>query len=302
MIPVPDVTPELPARSWRVMLALLGRLPQGTLSRAFGQMADVPIPVRLRRRVLTTFARGVGIDLAEVELPLEEYPTLNAFFVRRLRPGVRRWPERPGVLASPVDAVAGQVGVVRAGRVVQAKGRWYSAAELLASEEEAARYEGGSFATLYLSPRDYHRIHTPCAGLIPLARHVPGTLLPVNAAAVAHVPGLFARNERLLCYVEGALGRVAVVAVGAYNVGRISAVFDPAWRATATRGSWVTNRRGARLDTHRYDPPVRVEAGGEIMAFHLGSTVVLLLEPGAPPFRPDLRPGQRVWLGEPLCV
>jgi phosphatidylserine decarboxylase len=304
---VPDVTPELPPRVWRLILALLGRLPQGSLSRAFGSVADVPLARPLRRPVLGAFARAVGIDLSEAEHPLEEYGSLNEFFVRRLRPGARSWPAGDRVLASPVDGIVGQLGRVERGRVVQAKGRWYSAAELLADPDAAEAYDGGSFVTLYLSPRHYHRIHAPCGGAIGRAEHLPGALLPVNAAAVAHVPDLFSRNERLVAYLDGALGKVAVVAVGAYNVGRISAAFDPEWTggeattgaATARAGS-VTNRRGAAGMAHLYDPPVPVEMGDEIMAFHLGSTVVLVLEPDAPPLRADLRPGAPILLGEPL--
>jgi phosphatidylserine decarboxylase len=193
------------------------------------------------------------------------------------------------------------VGVVRGGRAIQAKGRRYSVAELLDDPAEGARFDGGAFATLYLSPRDYHRIHAPCDGLIRLARHVPGELLPVNAPAVAHLPDLFARNERLVCYLDGPLGRVAVVAVGAYNVGRISAAFDPAWNAPPGKSAWVTNRRGVEQgETRRYDPPVRVRQGDEIMTFHLGSTVVLLFEPGRVALEPGLRAEMSVRLGEVL--
>jgi phosphatidylserine decarboxylase len=302
MNPVPDVTPDLPPRSWRALLRLLGRLPQGALSRSFGRVADVRLPPPLRRPVLGGFARAMGIDLSEAELPLEDYPTLNTFFVRRLRAGVRDWPARPDVLASPVDGICGQLGKVRGGRILQAKGRWYSAAELLDDAEEARRFEGGAFLTIYLSPRHYHRIHTPCAGSVRRARHVPGALLPVNAAAVAHVPDLFARNERLICYLDGPVGRVAVVAVGAYNVGRISAAFDPAWGgplgAVAERVGWATNRPGATAVDHRYDPPVELGMGDELMAFHLGSTVVLLTEPGRAALRAGLAPGGAVRLGE----
>jgi phosphatidylserine decarboxylase len=299
----PDVTPELPGRSWRLVLRLLGRLPQGALSRSFGRLADVPLPTGTRRAVLGGFARAVGIDLSEAELPLEAYPTLNAFFVRRLRPGAREWPDEPGTLASPVDGVVGQLGVVSGGRLLQAKGRSYTAAELL-DHAAAERYEGGSFVTIYLSPRHYHRIHAPCSGEIPSARHVPGELLPVNAPAVAHVPRLFVRNERLICHLDGPLGRVAVVAVGAYNVGRISAAFDPAWGGplgpVASLSTWAGNRRGATAAEHVYEPPVPVRMGDEIMAFHLGSTVVLLLERGAA-LRPGLAPGRDVALGEPIA-
>lgn len=297
---VPDVTPDLPSPSWRALLALLSGLPQGAMSRSFGRLADIRLPVRLRAAVHGTFARAVGIDLDEVELPLEDYPSLNDFFVRRLRAGARSWPTRSDALASPVDGIAGQMGRVHGGRLLQAKGRWYSAAEILADADQARRFEGGSFITIYLSPRHYHRIHAPSSGEIGLARYVPGLLLPVNQPAVAHVPDLFARNERLLCYLDGPVGRVAVIAVGAYNVGRISAAFDRDWSVAPGRGSWVTNRRGAAPGEHRYDPPVRVEMGAEIMAFHLGSTVVLLVEPDAPKLRKGLRPGDPVRLGEML--
>jgi phosphatidylserine decarboxylase len=296
-VTVPDVSPELPARSWRTILALLGRLPQGGLSRAFGRIADTPLPVRLRKPVLGAFARGVGIDVSEAELPLAAYGSLNEFFVRRLRPGLRSWPTGARVAASPVDGITGSMGRITEGRLIQAKGRWYSAAALLDDRERAARYEGGTFLTIYLSPRHYHRIHTPCPGLVGEARHIPGALLPVNGPAVSHVQDLFARNERLVAYVEGALGTVAVVAVGAYNVGRISAAFDAEWNG---RGGAVTNRPGAAAHTRTYAPPVELGTGAEIMAFHLGSTVVLLFEAGVSLER-SIQPDMEVLLGQPIA-
>ena len=297
---VPDVTPDPPGRAWRAVLALLGRLPQASLSRGMGQVADLPLPRRVRRPALKAFARALGIDVAEAELPLDDYHSLNDFFVRRLRPGARTWPAGDEALASPVDGTLGQVGVVQAGRIVQAKGRSYSAAALLGSETEAGRYEGGWFLTLYLSPRHYHRIHAPTGGEIAAARHVPGALLPVNAAAVSHVEDLFPKNERLLCSIDGPLGRVAVVAVGAYNVGRISAAFDPAW--SGEDGRWITNRKEPPPPERVYDPPLPVALGDEIMAFHLGSTVVLLVEPGRVQLEPDVLPGSEVRLGAALAT
>lgn len=292
--------PDPTSRRWRVALALLARLPQGALSRGFGRLADVQLAPALREPVLGTFARIVGVDLSEVELPLERYPTLNEFFVRRLRPGTRDWPDEPEVLASPVDGATGQVGRISGGRVLQAKGRWYSVADLIGDAEEARRYEGGSFITLYLSPKDYHRIHAPVGGKIPYARHIPGALLPVNAPAVAHVPDLFPRNERLLCAIDGDLGRVTVVAVGAYNVGRISAAFDADWHAPEGETRWVTNRRRGEAVRHDYNPPLAIGQGDDLMAFHLGSTVVLLLEPGRCELEPTIGPERAVRLGMEL--
>jgi phosphatidylserine decarboxylase len=293
---------------WRALLALLNRLPQAALSRVVGRVADLRIPRPLRSSFLGLFSKIVGIDWQEAELPLAEYPSLNAYFVRRLRPGVRQWPQDPETLGSPVDGFCGQRGTIEAGQIVQAKGRWYSAADLLDDAEEARRFEGGDFLTIYLSPRDYHRIHAPAAGVIPRARHIPGALIPVNLPAVLETPNLFPRNERLVCYLDSPLGRVAVVAVGAINVGRISTAFDPAWTGQAGRtgaeageaGGWVTNRRGVTGATHNYAPPVEVERGEEIMAFHLGSTVVLLFEPGRIVVNRELTPGGVVRLGEPI--
>lgn len=293
-------TPDLPGRRSRALLSVLRRLPQGALSRVFGRVADVPLPRVARRPVLGAFARAVGVDVSEAELALEEYASLNRFFTRRLREGARDFPRDPSVAVSPVDGVAGQVGMVREGKAVQAKGRWYSIAELLDDPAEWERFDGGSFATLYLSPRDYHRIHAPTEGVIPRARHVPGLLLPVNVPAVQHLPDLFARNERLVCYLDGPLGHVAVVAVGAYNVGRISAAFDPEWNAPPGASAWVTNRRGVQGETKAYDPPVPVRQGEEIMTFHLGSTVVLLFERGRVALDPELRAGAAVRVGMAL--
>jgi phosphatidylserine decarboxylase len=299
--PVPEVSPELPPASSRLLLSVLRRLPQGALSRAFGALADVPLPRPLRRPVLGSFARAVGADLAEAELPLDAYPTLNRFFTRKLRPGVRSFPDDADIVASPVDGTLGQMGRIDGGRIVQAKGRRYSAAALLQDEIGAARYTGGAFVTLYLSPRDYHHIHAPTGGRIHSATHVPGALLPVNAPAVAHIPDLFTRNERLVCYLDGPLGRVAVVAVGAYNVGRISASFDPVWNAPSGSSAWVTNRRVMQPATRRYDPPVRLRQGDNLMTFHLGSTVVLLFEPGRVELASSLAPGTTVRLGQAIA-
>jgi phosphatidylserine decarboxylase len=296
---VPDVTPDPPGRAWRTVLAILTRLPQASLSRGMGRVADIPVPPRLRKAAIGAFARALGIDVSEAELPFYEYPSLNAFFVRRLRQGLRQWPDEDDVLASPVDGVLGQLGQITSGRLIQAKGRSYAAADLLGGEDEGERYEGGVFLTLYLSPRHYHRIHTPAPGAVSLARHLPGALLPVNAAAVNGVEDLFPRNERLVCFVDGAIGRVAVVAVGAYNVGRISARFDEAW--SGADGSWITNRRMSPPPERRYDPPIPVGRGEEIMAFHLGSTVVLLVEPGRVRLDRNLAPGMEVKLGDALA-
>lgn len=250
----------------------------------------LPVPRVLRRALLGGVAAGLRMDLSEAARPIDAYRSVGDLFTRELREGARRWPATERVAGSPVDGIVGQSGRITDSRLLQAKGRWYSLAELLDDERQAPRFTGGSYVTIYLSPRHYHRIHAPVSGTISRARHVPGRLLPVNTPAVRWVDQLFPRNERLVAYVDGSpLGGVAVVAVGAFNVGRITASFDSAL---------VTNRRRALPETHLYHPPVEVGRGEELMTFHLGSTVVLLFE-SAVELRP-MEPGQPILLGEAL--
>ena len=295
---VPDVSPEVPPRVWRLLLGALERLPQRAMSRSFARVADLHLPVPLRGPILGAFARSVGVDLTEAEHPLTAYPSLDAFFVRRLRPGARTWPDTPAI-AAPVDGVIGAVGRATEGRAVQAKGHDYALSELLGDADDAAPFMDGSYVTVYLSPRDYHRIHTPAPGSVRRAVHLPGTLLPVNAPAVMHIPGLFVRNERLVCHIESALGRIAVVAVGAYNVGRISAEFDSTWSPGVRVQGARRPAAAESIDRRIYDPGIPLETGDEIMAFHLGSTIVLLVEPTVR-LQDTLRSGQRVRVGQPI--
>ena len=296
---IPDVSPDLPSRGWRVALMLLGRLPQAALSRGLGHIADVRIPRAMRGAVLGRIARALGIDIAEAERPLEEYGSLNELFVRRLRSGVRTWPRDPRTIASPVDGILGQLGPIDGGTLIQAKGRSYLAADLLGGID-AERYVGGSFITIYLSPRHYHRIHSPVEGAVNAAWHLPGALLPVNEPAVTHVENLFPRNERLVCTIESPIGRVAVVAVGAYNVGRISAAFDPKWSGVRGEG-WVTNRPGrVAAESRRYDPPIVLAQGAELMAFHLGSTIVIVTERRMR-LESAMTPGREVRMGDVIA-
>ncbi|MEO5509742.1 MAG: archaetidylserine decarboxylase [Longimicrobiales bacterium] len=287
--------PDLPPLHWRAALRLMHHLPQGALSRAFGSIADTPLPRSARAAVLSSFAKLMGINVQEAEKPFEEYASINEFFVRRLRPGARIIDADPAHVVSPVDGVVGQLGKIHAGELLQAKGRTYTAAALLGDPAQAERYIRGSFATIYLSPRHYHRIHAPAGGEVNRADHLPGALFPVNTAGVMHVDALFPRNERMACYVAATAGDVVVVAVGAYNVGRISAAFDPAWRD----GAHVTNRAGAVREIRRYSPSVPVSRGEEIMAFHLGSTVVMLFERPIT-FAPSAVPGAEITMGSTL--
>ena len=235
--------------------------------------------------------RRYGIDLAESP-ELGTYGTFGEFFARPLRPGLR--PIAPGsdVLVSPVDATVSEAGLSAGGRLVQAKGIDYPLAALVADEALAARLAGGAYATLYLSPRDYHRIHFPLGGRVLGWRYVPGRLWPVNPASVRTVAGLFAANERLVTVLETPLGRCALVAVGATVVGRVRALYDPAVPCT--------NLPGAGPRRHDYGAPLPVAKGQELGCFEMGSTVIVAFEPGRVRLDPRLAPGAAVRVGEAI--
>lgn len=268
---------------------VVARLPQGVVSRGWGWLARQRAPrpgIALAKRV---FVRATGVDLDEAAEPIEAYDCLESLFVRRLKAGARPIDRDPHSVVSPVDARVGACGTVEQGTLLQAKGRAYSLARLLDDEAMAARFEGGSYMTLYLSPRDYHRIHAPVAGAVAEAVLVPGSLMPVFDEAVAKVDELFARNERLTTYVDHAdAGRVAVVKVGATLVGRITAAYDP---------DLATNQVGQLRRRISYSPARHLEKGGELGAFELGSTVVLVTEPRRVVLD-TLAPGSSVRVGQ----
>lgn len=282
----------------RLILRLLLRLPQGALSRLTGWLMHQPVPRPLRGIVVGGFARVVGIQTREAEHPPASYPSIGAYFVRRLKPGVRVWPDDSDLPTSPVDGIVGACGTLSGGRLLQAKGMDYSLSELLGDEDRAVSYADGFFITIYLSPRHYHRIHTPVGGAIQEARSIPGRLLPVHLTAVREIQDLFPRNERLVVHLTDTRETpVALVAVGAFNVGRISAAFEPGWE---TNGPGRPEDR--REEVRHYSLPVM--RGDELAAFHLGSTVVLAFGPEIQRrglgLHSALTPGAPIALGEPL--
>jgi phosphatidylserine decarboxylase len=274
----------------RALLAALRVLPKGALSRAVGAATRLPAPRPVRVAMMRAFAARYGIDLSECEA-LETFRTFGEFFARPLARADLR-PIAPGdeVVVSPVDGVVSEAGVAADGRLVQAKGVDYTLSALLADEALARRLTGGAWATLYLSPRDYHRIHFPLGGAVTGYRYVPGVLWPVNPAAVRGVPGLFTANERLVTVLETPVGAVAVVAVGATIVGRVRASYDPTIP--------VTNLRGAHPAIRDYPAPMPVRKGQELGAFEMGSTVILAFEPGRVALDARVAAGARVRVGE----
>jgi len=251
-------------------LRLLGLYPKKAGSAAVGVAARVRLPRSLRRPLLGRFAASYGIDLAEAEKPLREYTSFLDLFTRRLKSGLRpQDPAAPGSLNSPVDGALVASGRVENGTLIQAKGLPYRLDELLASDPLAARFEGAAYATLYLSPRDYHRIHVPCSGRVLAVGRVEGELWPVNEASTAFTPGLYVRNRRAYWIAEGT-GEdegldVAAVLVGATHVGGV--VVDARWLGGRTPG---------RRDRLVVDG-LPCAPGDDLGTFELGSTVVLLV-------------------------
>jgi phosphatidylserine decarboxylase len=270
----------------RLLILLLAVLPKHLMSRMAGTLANRPVPRALRPSVYRAYSRIFGATPEDAELALSEYPSINAFFTRALKPGLR--PVADGAIVSPADASVGACGPVADDTLIQAKGRNYSLSALLGDDALARRMDRGSFATLYLAPRDYHRIHVPVDGVISRATYIPGELWPVNVFAVANVADLFAVNERIVITIERpGGGAVAVVLVGATMVGMTRLVFD----------DLHTNARRREVQRRTYDPPVPVRAGGPLGHFEFGSTVIVVCSPESGAFDP-LATGQTVRMGE----
>ncbi len=285
------------AAPWSVRLQHL--LPRRALSQALGRLAAAH-GGRLTEWAVRAFIRRYKVDMSEAAQPdPAAYPSFNAFFTRALAPGVRPLAEAPWL--SPVDGAVSQLGAIEGGRVLQAKGHDYTVEALVGGDTALAQALGqGSFATLYLSPRDYHRIHMPCPGRLRRMRHVPGDLFSVNPVTAAHVPGLFARNERVVCVFDGDPGGPGdgpwvMVLVGATVVGSMST----AWHGV------VNPPRPGVLRTWDYGGPgrplaVELAQGQEMGRFLLGSTVVVLT-PRRLRFEPSWQPGAPIRMGRAMA-
>lgn len=240
--------------------------------------------------LIGTIVRNYNVDLGEAQTPsADAFEHFNAFFTRLLKPGARQADADASALLCPADGKISQAGPIRAGRIVQAKGQDYSVAELLASEADAAAYADGSFVTVYLSPRDYHRAHMPLRGTLQRTVHVPGRLFSVAPAPVAAIPRLFARNERLVCHFQGEHGPFVVVMVGAMLVSSVSTVWSgleiPPYASRVTERDW----REQNISLDRF---------AEMARFNMGSTVIVLLPPSVGRISDALQPEQPVRVGE----
>jgi phosphatidylserine decarboxylase len=249
----------------------------------------------LKNLLISGFVRLYKVDTSEAARPVPDgYASFNDFFTRSLRPGARPMDGDPASVISPADGRIQQIGPIRGDSILQVKGIDYSIGDLLGQDLAAAnRYRDGSFVTIYLAPWNYHRVHVPAAGRVSRMAHVPGELWSVNATTVQRVPQLFARNERLVCHFEGPSGHFAVVLVGALNVGSMS---------TAWAGE-VLPRAERTITTWHYaasDPGTQLERGAVMGQFNMGSTVIVLLPPGAGTWNSGLAAGDAVRVGMTL--
>jgi phosphatidylserine decarboxylase len=276
--------------SERLSVFLQHLLPQQALTRLAGRVASWQGGARTTA-LIEWFVRRYGVDMSEAAEPdVAAYATFNDFFTRALKPGVR--PLATSDLICPVDGAISQWGAIERDQIFQAKGHRYSTTALVGGDAAlAAEFQNGHFATLYLSPRDYHRIHMPCAGVLRRMIHVPGDLYSVNPATARGVPGLFARNERVVCVFETEGRPWVLVLVGATIVGSMATV----WHGVIDR-SHGDVRQWDYTDQH-----IALAQGQEMGRFLLGSTVVMLFPAGPLAFNPDWREAGSIRMGQAMA-
>lgn len=270
-------------------------LPQRVSTRLTHRLTRARTPW-FKEVLIRSFARYYRVDLNEaLEPDTRAYPDFNAFFTRPLKPGARPVASGDRVVCCPVDGAVSQIGMAEADTLLQAKGQAFSLTALLGGDPERARlFQSGAFATLYLSPRDYHRIHMPLAGRLREMVHIPGKLFSVSPLTTRMVPNLFARNERVAALFDTPAGPMAVVLVGAINVASIETVWAGA----------ITPPLGKIIRHWSYPPNgdgvVRLDKGAELGRFNMGSTVILLFGRGAVRWEPESRAGAAVRMGQRL--
>ena len=276
-----------------LLTALTYALPHRALSSLARKLAYSSNPA-ISQRLIDTVVAKFGVDLSEAAEPdPRAYPTFNAFFTRALKPGARTPDPDPRALLMPADGRISQCGNIDNGRIFQAKGQSFTAAELLGDETTAAPFANGLFATVYLSPRDDHRVHMPWTGILRETVHVPGRLFSVGPDAVRSVPRLFARNERLACHFDTDFGPMCVVMVGALLVSGVETVWGGV--EIPPYGGPVTTKdyRGRGIALERF---------AEMARFNYGSTAIVLLPPGVAELAPQLTAEMPVKLGQRLAT
>ncbi|MDP2342594.1 MAG: archaetidylserine decarboxylase [Deltaproteobacteria bacterium] len=255
----------------RAVINSLKVLPHHWMSAMAGRLASLPAPTL----AVKTFGRFYGVDFDEIKEPIASFGSVQSFFTRELKPGVRPIDPAADAVVSPCDGRWGAAGTITDDTAMQLKGRSYSVRMLLHDDAQAQRFAGGTYATLYLSPRDYHRFHCPLDGDVTGVRYVPGALWPVNASGLFHVDGLFTKNERIIAWLRpkhDPAQMVAMIAVGATMVGKIKLSFDD---------DVTTNVSQPTVTVKSYSPAIPLAKGQEWGRFEFGSTIVLLATKGA---------------------
>lgn len=273
-------------------LALQYLLPQHFVSRVVGKLANIKNNT-IKNFFIRCFIRHFKINLNDAEFSnLNDYDTFNAFFTRKLKKGTRPYPKAKKVISSPVDGTISQIGNITKGQLIQAKGRYFSLLELLGGEtNHATHFKNGKFATLYLSPSDYHRVHMPIKGKLVGMTHVPGKLFSVNNHTANNVPNLYARNERAVMFFESENGPFILVMVGAMLVASI---------VTSFLGKLTPPTLSSIKHYNFENAPKEFQRGQELGFFEFGSTVILVFEADQLNWRKSMRPGSDIKLGQSL--
>lgn len=267
---------------------ILQLLPKNTLSRFIGMLANISFPKEIQNFIIRIFVKIYHINMDEAQE--KQFLTFNHFFTRTLKPEARPIVQGEKALASPVDATIGCYGNIEKQTLFQAKGITYTLENLMIHKEYGEIFKDGFYITFYLSPKDYHRIHSPCDGKIKELFYIPGTLYPVNNFAVENIPGLFTINERLITLIEDKkLGKVAIVKVGATVVGKIKVVYD------------TIESNKVRTTIHKKYSDIPIKKGEEIGKFEMGSTVILFFEKGK--IKSHIKgSGKEIHFGEEIAI
>ena len=276
----------------RLFVLLQYLVPQFWLTAVVYRLARISTPA-IKDFLITRFVSLYDVEIDEVELDVPAgFRTFNDFFIRELEDGARPVDANPESIVSPADGTLSRSGRLLAGSIMQAKGIDYTLEDLLATDlEQAAALADGSFATIYLAPYNYHRVHAPFDGKVVAARYVPGDLFSVNATTAKYVPGLFRRTERLVLHFETPQGPAAVILVGALNVGSISTPWS----------GQIRPRKSGVVETIDLDNgPDTIKKGDLLGWFNMGSTVIVLMPAGSCEWHDDLEPGKTVRMGESI--
>jgi phosphatidylserine decarboxylase len=276
-------------------IALQRLVPQHGLSRLGSMLAEATTPW-FKNALIKQFIRTYNVNLDEAaSSSLDDYPNFNDFFTRALKEGLRPIDSDKNSIVCPADGTVSQLGQIREGNIIQAKGKSFSVANLLGdgftekNDADSQRFINGDFITIYLSPSDYHRVHMPVEGTLAYSRYIPGKLFSVNDTTAQHIDGLFAKNERLVCMFDTSMGRCAVILVGAMMVAGIESV-------------WQGHYQPGVVQTDQFEPDqVSLKAGEEMGRFKFGSTVILMFEQGATTWAERYQTGATTRMGEALA-